>query len=220
MKAIIYELIFRGLRDKYGETQVIPMFNELNLGRVFDEYTKPERWITVKGHHIPIFKGQTEEQAINNCFNKLKQTGEASKPKRYLHYKPVRDIINKVKSYKGKPDGTYNMATGEPIEYKTGYCFSFHQNEPDENGNFKSAYGRYSPQEYDRIANEIAEKYDLPINIGVYGNPEVSSHTEDFNLAKELAKKYNQQSVYNCSTGDLWVNKQYNPKQNPIQWED
>lgn len=35
-KALCFELIFRGLRDKYGEAQVIPMFNELNLGRVFD----------------------------------------------------------------------------------------------------------------------------------------------------------------------------------------
>lgn len=35
-KALCFELIFRGLRDKYGEAQVIPMFNELNLGHAFD----------------------------------------------------------------------------------------------------------------------------------------------------------------------------------------
>lgn len=35
-KALHYELLFRGLRDKYGEAQVIPMFNYHGLGHAFD----------------------------------------------------------------------------------------------------------------------------------------------------------------------------------------
>lgn len=32
--------------------------------KIVNAYTEPERWITVKGNHIPIYKGETRNQAI------------------------------------------------------------------------------------------------------------------------------------------------------------
>lgn len=141
-----------------------------------------------------------------------------TKPKTYVHYKPVKGTLAIIKKYKGKPFGTYDINTGETKAYKGGYCFSFHQNEPDEDGNFKSSYGRYTAEEYDNLTNDIAEKYDLPINVGVYGNPEISFYTEDKTLALEMAKKYNQQSVYDCAADDIIKTPAafYDKTQNPM----
>lgn len=42
---------------------------------------EPTSWITVKGNHIPIFEGQTQEEAINNFFNdKYEEDLEDTKP--------------------------------------------------------------------------------------------------------------------------------------------
>ena len=138
--------------------------------------------------------------------------------KHYTYYKPYRNIMKTVISHAGKPDGTYDIHTGETIAYTAGYCFSFHQNEPDSSGNFKSIYGRYSEAEYDRIANELAEKYDLPINIGVYGGaPEVSFYSSDLKTAMSIAEQYNQQSIYDCKADRLIENPYYNSKLNPMK---
>ncbi len=46
----------------------------------FDENSEePERWITVKGNHIPIFKGQTKEEAINKFLESKNEKGEQNK---------------------------------------------------------------------------------------------------------------------------------------------
>lgn len=37
-----------------------------------------ERWITVKGNHVPIKKGQTPKQAIEQAFDKPKKTAKVS----------------------------------------------------------------------------------------------------------------------------------------------
>lgn len=153
-----------------------------------------------------------------NAKGSVSDTAYSQSGKHYTYYRPYRNIMKTVTGHAGKPDGTYDIHTGETISYKKGYAFSFHQNEPDENGNFKSVYGRYTEAEYDRIANELAEKYDLPINIGVYdGSPEVSFYSTDLNIAMSVAEKYNQQSIYDCNEDKLIENPHYNPKLNPMK---
>ena len=95
-----------------------------------------------------------------NTRGSVSDTAYSQSGKHYTYYSPYRNIMQTVIGHAGKPDGTYDIHTGETISYKKGYAFSFHQNEPDENGNFKSVYGRYTEAEYDRIANELAEKYN------------------------------------------------------------
>lgn len=38
-----------------------------------------ERWITVKGNHVPIKKGQTPEQVIEQAFGEAEKTPEMKK---------------------------------------------------------------------------------------------------------------------------------------------
>ena len=64
---IAEEFVKTGLMDGMGESDEI------------------ERWITVKGNHVPIKKGQTPKQAIEQAF------GEAEKrPKDYFAAQKMR----------------------------------------------------------------------------------------------------------------------------------
>jgi hypothetical protein len=54
-----------------------------------------ERWITVRGNHIPVLKGQSEEQAINN-FTERKRAEKGLK----THEEQYKKITEKVELYK------------------------------------------------------------------------------------------------------------------------
>jgi hypothetical protein len=54
------------------------------------------------------------------------------------------------------------------------------------------------------------------VNIGYYGNPEVSFECQDEETAKRFAVEHNQQSIYNANTGRTLKNKKYRPDLNPI----
>lgn len=132
-------------------------------------------------------------------------------------HKPVSGIIKKIESFKGKPTGTYDIKTGEKKTYSSGYSVTFHQNEPDEQGKLKSIFGRYTPEEYDKLANELAAKYETEIDVGVYGNPEVSFHLESLQEAAKIAMENNQHSIFCYKTGDLVYFSGYDEKKNPIE---
>ena len=57
---IAEEFVKTGLVDGMGESDEI------------------ERWITVKGNHVPIKKGQTPKQAIEQAFDRSKKTAKVS----------------------------------------------------------------------------------------------------------------------------------------------
>ncbi|MBO7735912.1 MAG: hypothetical protein J6S67_25305 [Methanobrevibacter sp.] len=139
------------------------------------------------------------------------------KGKKSLKHKPINGIIKRVEGFKNKPMGTYDLKTGKPKSYSSGYSVTFHQNEPDKDGKFKSIFGRYTPDEYDKLANELASEYDTEIDVGVFGNPEVSFHLESLKDAAKIAIKNNQHSIYCCKTGDLVYFSGYDKKQNPIE---
>ena len=187
-----------------------------------------DHWITTEnGVHIPVLKGDTDEQAKEKFFEIKRREKENSKKRKNKKrggliknpkdkYIDTEGILKVVKSFQGRPTGTYDINTGKPILYTKGYCVTCHKNEADENGNFKSAYGRYTDEEYDKISNEVAKKYDCRINIGSYkGHTEVSFHTMDIEKAKKIAKDYNQESVYICERDWLLFNDEYNSKDNP-----
>lgn len=131
---------------------------------------------------------------------------------------PYVKLIEKVKSYNGKPEGTYDYKTGERKEYPKGYSVSFHQNEPDKGGKWKSQFGRYTPEEYDKLTNGIAEMYKAEVGIGVYEDvPEITFHVDDFKDAFKIMKEYNQKSIWDWRTMQEIPNPHYNPKQNPMK---
>ena len=148
---------------------------------------------------------------------KFSKSGGSKKSKNKLTNKPIKGIIKSVEGYKGKPDGTYDLRTGESKNYDSGYAVTFHQNEPDKDGKLKSIFGRYTPEEYDRLTNEIAEKYDADVNVGVFGNPEVSFHIDNLQDAAKIAMKYNQQSLWCFKTGKAILFSGYDRSQNPIE---
>ena len=135
--------------------------------------------------------------------------------------------MKKVESYRGKEEGTYDYATGERADLKDGYMVTFHQNEPDEAGHYKSHYGRYTEEEYDRITNEFAEENAADVYIGVFdGEPEISFKVKTKEQAKELMVEYHQDSIWDNhlgSQGDyngaLIKNKKRNKKENPLRGE-
>ena len=57
---MVEEFVKTGLMDGMGESDEI------------------ERWITVKGNHVPIKKGQTPKQAIEQAFDRSKKTAKVS----------------------------------------------------------------------------------------------------------------------------------------------
>lgn len=130
----------------------------------------------------------------------------------------VSKVINKVESYRGRSMETYSLTDGKERSYNEGYSVTFHQNEPDEKGGYKSHMGRYSDDEYDSLTNKIAEKYGADVNVGVFDDePEISFHIKNLNDATRLMKKYNQHSIWDWKRGKLIVNKRYDPKKNPMK---
>lgn len=127
-------------------------------------------------------------------------------------------VIDRVKSFGNREKGTYDYKTGEKKEFDKGYSVSFHQNEPDKNGKWKSHLGRYKPEEYDRLTKDLAQKYKAEVNVGLYEDePEISFHVDNFKDAYKLMREFNQVSVWDWRNGREVFNKHWDSKQNPMK---
>lgn len=135
-------------------------------------------------------------------------------------YKKVefKRVMKKLAEYKDKGAGSYSYETGEPVKKTEGYFVSFHQNEPDENGKFKSHFGKYTEDSYDQEANDFINGNKLEPVVGNYdSDPELSGWTMDREKAMELAKKYNQESIYDAELGEVILNPFYDKTKNPMR---
>lgn len=63
----------------YGESIMAEEFKKTGLMDGMGENDEIERWITVKGNHIPIKKGQSQEEAIKQAFGEAEKTPEMKK---------------------------------------------------------------------------------------------------------------------------------------------
>ena len=67
-----------------------------------------ERWITVKGNHVPIKKGQTPKQAIEQAFDRSKKTAKVSAKDNIRNMgliqlkKSIRSFEKQIKIHKEK----------------------------------------------------------------------------------------------------------------------
>ena len=131
---------------------------------------------------------------------------------KYMH---VRDLVqNFTKKYPHAENfNTYDATTGEKLDIQDGFCVTFHQNQDP-----KDPLGGYTDEDYAAMC-AIAKKElnSDSVNIGYYGNTEVSFICKDEKAAKEFAIKHNQKSVYNAATGRTLMNRQYDPQLNPIE---
>lgn len=144
-------------------------------------------------------------------YNKTKP-GIADKKDKYV------GVLERVKSFSEKDDGTYDYATGDVADLTDRYMVTFHQNEPDESGHYKSHFGRYNDDEYDRLTNEIVAETGAEVFISVYDNePEVTFKVKTFEQAKRLMEKHNQDSLWDNKKRQPFVNWQHNKSKNPMR---
>lgn len=138
-------------------------------------------------------------------------------PELKVEAKKYKGVLDKVKNFREQnpdaEDGTYSATTGKKIDLIDGFCVTFHQNLKADD-----PFGGYDDEDYANMC-AIAKK-ELgadDVNIGYFGNPEVSFHCKDKEVAQKFAIEHNQHSVYNVVDGDLWINPYYNRKTNPIE---
>jgi len=131
--------------------------------------------------------------------------------------KKYANVLNDVTHFKEKypnaePNKSYDAVTGELVDVNKGYCVTFHQNKA-----VGDEYGDYDADDYAAMcAIAMKELGADTCYIGYFGNPEVSFNCPDFDTAKRFAIEHNQQSVYDAANGELWINKYWDEKLNPI----
>ena len=108
---------------------------------------------------------------------------------------------------------TYDYKTGKVKPIESGFCVTFHQNNSADD-----PLGGYTDQDYANLCAIAAHELGTDeVNIGYYGNPEVSFVCQDEAAAKSFAVRHNQQSVYNANTGRTLKNKEWRKDLNPIR---
>ena len=162
---------------------------------------------------LPL-KGKDRDEAMSEAREKPSNT-------------PARNIMAYLAKFQDKPEGTYDYRTGKAVNLTEGYMVTFHQNEADEEGHYKSHYGRYTEEEYDRLANEFVEQNDAEMYVGVFDNePEISFKVKSLGQAIKLMVKYEQDSIWDnitASKGDfenaLIKNTKRDKSKNPLRGE-
>lgn len=169
-------------------------------------------------------KGVTEENISDGAYNSQESKAKelvkkvTEKKGNKERRTEAKDVIKKIKTFEGKEEGTYDYESGKLVELKDGYMVTFHQNEPDEEGHYKSHYGRYTEEEYDEMTNNFASENDAKIYVGVFdGEPEISFKVKTFEQAKKLMIKYNQKSLWNNARTDSEENPYYDKNKNPMR---
>lgn len=149
--------------------------------------------------------GEDDSEAEGTSYKQ----GGGNKPVLYSkangrYVKSLSNVMQKLKTFEGKEEGTYNYHTGEKVDLSDGYMVTFHQNEPDENGHYKSHYGRYTPEEYDKIANQFANDNNSEVYVGVFDDePEISFKVGSKEEAYNLMIKHNQDSIWDNFLGSI-----------------
>lgn len=178
------------------------------MHKLYEKYrieTNKNEKARIKGQMSEIGKGYEKPEGIEGLTRGGTEVTDTFK-----------GVIERVKSFDGREKGTYDYKTGEKREFDKGYSVSFHQNEPDKSGKWKSHLGRYKPEEYDRMTKDLAQKYKAEVNVGMYEDePEISFHVDNFKDAYKLMREFNQVSVWDWRNGREVFNKHWDSKQNP-----
>lgn len=97
----------------------------------------------------------------------------------------INNVLLRLKDFEELENGTYEYNSKNPVSFDDGYQVTFHN--CDRN---------YTIEEYDGLVNSLMAITKSPLYIGVYGSPEASFHCKEFKLAKQIAEKYNQYSIW------------------------
>lgn len=109
----------------------------------------------------------------------------------------VKNVLNLINLFSGKPDGTYDISTGKEVTYTCGYQVSFVRPE---------AFQQLNSEEWDEITNCFSTYFDSAPNIGVYcNNAEVSFCCISRDKSEKAMEELNQESILD------WKSKEENP---------
>ena len=123
-------------------------------------------------------------------------------PNKKSKYRGLRDA--QAQKVKGK--GTFNLLTGEPITNRhSGFQVSF-QEATTESPN----YGAYiSDEEYDRKVEAIKKELGSEPELGHWDEDEISFHCLSLEKALEVARRHNQQAIWNWETNESVPNEDF-----------
>lgn len=168
-------------------------------------------WKTINGARVFVKDGQSIEDALKELEPKQAPQDEPEQYfKKELTKEPSNNTIRKQRiklaALKNKAEGTYNLETGEPISYDSGYQVSFQQTSDT-----------YTDEEYDAKVAEMIDRTGSIAHGGVFGEPEMSFHTDSIDEAMAIAKDYNQHSIFDWGNGELILNPHYIEHKNKIK---
>ena len=155
------------------------------------EEREVKQWITVNGKHIPIFEGESKDDAVKRLqINRNKEESERLNKESSTQSQHKR-AIEELSDSKYE-DGTYDISTKKTKEFPNGYQFTFCQ-----------IGDNYSDKEYQEKVNECLRlSSDGKTYAGKFeSTPEISFHCSDKQKAIEYAKANNQKSIWdweNC----------------------
>ena len=148
-------------------------------------------WRTVGGRKIFIREGQDLQTAMDDSgkFDNKKTTNEYMNDKIRGVKNSSLQVTHKSKIAElNKPqysDGTYDIDTLKPVEFKEGYQVSFYQTGV-----------KLNDKQYQNAHNDMSKYSDGKTYAGKFGGePEISYHVRDRKNALMLMKKYNQHSI-------------------------
>lgn len=170
---------------------------------------------------------------------KYVQDYEKETPLKKEDYAPFLDVLKNVSNFedaykeiygKTPEDNTYCYEKPfKPRELSDAICFTFHQNS-SANAPFEKyddvTYAKLIAICYRKFEEQGISKDKLLLNIGYYGNAEVSFSLDmnlyksddivNLNKVQNFAIKFNQQSVYLTFFDATILNQYYNKDANPI----
>ena len=157
-----------------------------NLIRKIDRLSRDKNYIT--GINRDIFNYHVDKLR-NYIFTHDIKRKEANRTK----YDEVYQLKNETNI---TVDGTYDLFTKEILNFDTGYQVSF-----------ETVYDNYTEQEYEELAYKMALMSENTVYLGVFdGNPELSFHFTDIELANVLGIVFDQISIWDWSVMDEIIN--------------
>jgi hypothetical protein len=127
-------------------------------------------------------------------YKKALEAFAKERPETYSYWRERRD--NTVVA---EANDTYDFETKESVPFDSGYQFSFERPKDD-----------YTGWEFDSIVENLIEITGDKAYLGRFGNREVSFHTNNLELAIDMAQRYNQVSVWDFANGTEIPQKDYN----------
>lgn len=115
-----------------------------------------------------------------------------------------------VKQLLSSEDGTFDLETGKPVEYNSGFQLAFQTTASEKEGGM-------SDEEYDRTVDEIVKLTGAKPELGCFEVPEISFHVEDRLKAIQLMEKFNQHSIWNWGKFRIIMNKKLDTSTNDVK---